>query len=54
MLIDPMEFTKYDKISDDVYALGPNTVLRFNVSLSKITSDGKNLNIHLMQMIVLH
>lgn len=41
MLIDPMEFMKYDKISDDVYTLGPNTVLRFNVSLSKITSDGK-------------
>lgn len=46
MLIDPMEFIKYDKISDDVYALGPNTVLRFNVSLSKITSDGKRYHFY--------
>ena len=38
-MIDPMEFMKYDKISDDVLVLGPNAVLRFSVSLSKISSD---------------
>ena len=41
-----MEFMKYDKITDDVYLLGPNTVLRFNVSLSKITSDGKRYHFY--------
>lgn len=46
MPIQPMEFMKYDKISDDVYVLGANTVLRFNVSLSKITSDGKRYHFY--------
>ena len=43
MPIQPMEFMKYDKISDDVYVLGANTVLRFNVTLSKITTDGRDI-----------
>lgn len=38
-MIDPMEFMKYDKISDDVLVLGPNAVLKFNVSLSKMSGD---------------
>lgn len=46
MLIDPMEFIKYDKISDDIYSLGPNAILKFNVSLSKITSDGKRYHFY--------
>ena len=46
MSIQPMEFLKYDKISDDVYMLGPNTVLKFNVSLSKITSEGKRYHFY--------
>lgn len=46
MAKEPMEFMKYDKISDDVYLLGNNTVLRFNVSLSKITSEGKRYHFY--------
>lgn len=34
-LIEVMEFDKIDKISDDVYNLGSNVVLRFNVTLSR-------------------
>lgn len=44
-LIEPMEFFKIDKISDDVYAIGPNVILKFNVSLSKI-SGGKRYHFH--------
>lgn len=44
-LIEPMEFFKVDKISDDVYAIGPNVVLKFNVSLSKV-SNGKRYHYH--------
>lgn len=44
-LIEPMEFFKIDKISDDVYAIGPNIILKFNVSLSKI-SDGTRYHYH--------
>lgn len=44
-LIEPMEFFKIDKISDDVYAIGPNVILKFNVSLSKI-SNGKRYHFH--------
>ena len=46
MPIEPMEFIKYDKISDDVYSLGPNVVLRFNVSLSKISMDNKRYHFY--------
>lgn len=44
-LIEPMEFFKIDKISDDVYVIGPNVILKFNVSLSKI-SNGKRYYFH--------
>ena len=44
-LIEPMEFFKIDKISDDVYAIGPNVILKFNVSLSKV-SNGKRFHFH--------
>ena len=36
-----MEFMKYDKISDDVFILGQNTVLKFNVSLSNIQNGNR-------------
>ena len=45
-LIEPMEFIKYDKICDDVFTIGPNTVLRFNVTLSKITNEGKRYHFY--------
>lgn len=45
-MIDPMEFIKYDKITDDVFVLGPNVVLRFNVSLSKSTTEGKRYHFY--------
>ena len=44
-LIEPMEFFKIDKISDDVYAIAPNIILKFNVSLSK-TANGKRYHFH--------
>ena len=44
-LEEPIEFFKVDKISDDVYALGPNVVLKFNVSLSKV-ANGKRYHFH--------
>lgn len=44
-LIDPIEYFKVDKISDDVYALGPNVILKFSVSLSK-TSNGTRHHFH--------
>ena len=40
-----MEHLKIDKISDDVYTIAPNVVLKFNVSLSKI-SGGKRYHYH--------
>lgn len=44
-LVEAMEFFKIDKVSDDVYAIGPNVILKFNVSLSKI-SNGKRYHFH--------
>lgn len=44
-LYEPIEFIKVDKISDDVYAIGPNVILKFNVSLSKV-SNGKRYHYH--------
>ena len=40
-----IEFNKIDKISDDVYSIGPNVVLKFNTSLSRINS-GKRYHYH--------
>lgn len=34
-LIEPIEFLKVEKLSDDMYTLGPNVVLRFNVHLAR-------------------
>lgn len=42
----PIEFMKYDKISDDVYLLGNNVILKFNVSLSKISQDNKRFHFY--------
>ena len=39
------EYLKIDKISDDVFAIAPNIILKFNVSLSKI-SGGKRYHYH--------
>lgn len=44
-LTEPVEFFKYDKLSDDVIAIGQNLILRFNVSLSKV-SDDKRYHFH--------
>lgn len=44
-LIDPIEFEKYDKISDSIYAIGFNCSLRFNVILSK-GYNGKRYPFH--------
>ena len=38
--------SKYDKLSDDLYMLGYNVILRFNVSLSKQLKDGKRYSYH--------
>lgn len=46
MAVDPIEFIKYDRLSDDVYNLGPNVMLKFNVSLSKIVGDGKRYHFY--------
>lgn len=44
-LLDPMEFDKVEKMSDDVYNIGSNLILRFNVILSKkIQSKDKDKN----------
>lgn len=42
---DMQDYMKIDKISDDVYALAPSVILKFNVSLSKI-SGGKRYHYH--------
>ena len=44
--LDPTEYFKVDKISDDVYALGPNVILKFNVSLSKTSNNGTRHHFH--------
>lgn len=44
-LSETEEYLKIDKISDDVFAIAPNIVLKFNVSLSKI-SGGKRYHYH--------
>lgn len=37
----------YDKISDDLYIMGSNTILRFNVSLAKVNSnDSTRIHYH--------
>ena len=45
-LIDPMEFLKIDKLSDELYSIAPNLVLKFNVGLSRISKDGKRSHFH--------
>ena len=39
------QFLQIDKISDDVYTIAPNLILRFTVALSKIVS-GKRYHYH--------
>lgn len=45
-LIDPMEFYRYDRISDDVLFLGDATSLRFTVSLSKDRNGRRDYYYH--------
>lgn len=40
-LSQPVEWLKTEKISDDMYALGPNVVLRFNVHLARTTNNNR-------------
>ena len=35
----PIIYMDYDKISDDIYQLDKNCVVRFNVNLSKMNED---------------
>jgi hypothetical protein len=42
----PISFIDYDKISDDLYHLGNNVLLRFNVQLAKKGEDGKRYHFH--------
>lgn len=42
-LITPISYEQYDKISDDIYFIGNNTIMKFNVSLSK---DINNMRSH--------
>jgi hypothetical protein len=37
---------RYEKISDDLYILGNNTILRFNVILAKKADDGRRFHFH--------
>lgn len=41
-LIDPIVYEQYDRISDDIYFLGQNCVLKFTVALSKGYDDKRN------------
>lgn len=42
---DTNDYLKFDRISDDVFAISPSVVLKFTVSLSKI-SGGKRYHYH--------
>ena len=44
-IVSPFEILKVDKISDDIYSLGPNVLLKFNVSLSR-SSNGKRYHFY--------
>lgn len=46
MLNNPIKFVQYDKLSDDLYFLGFNAILKFNVTLSKKGEDGKRHHFH--------
>lgn len=43
--MEPIEFLNYERMSDDLYYLGPNVVLRFNVGLASYR-DGKRYFFH--------
>lgn len=45
-LVEPMEFFKVDKISDEVFSMSFNVSLRFNVSLSRTSSNGVRTHYH--------
>lgn len=41
-LVNPIVYDQYDRISDDIFFLGQNCVLKFNVSLSRAYEDKRN------------
>lgn len=43
--MDVQPYIKVDKISDDVYSIAPNVILKFNTSLSR-TNDGNRYHFH--------
>lgn len=45
-LIEPIEFFQYDKIADDVYVMGMNATLKFNVSLSYKNANKERCSFH--------
>lgn len=45
-LIRPVIFSDYDKLSDDVYEVGRNVILRFNVSLAKRNQNKERILFH--------
>lgn len=44
-LIDPLAYSAYEKITDDLYWLSSNFLLRFNVVLAHYDRDGENRSI---------
>lgn len=42
----PFCYDDYDKISDDLMVIGYNTIVRFNVILSKALKDGRRFHFH--------
>lgn len=44
--MNPFTFHQYEKISDDLDMIGPNTIIRFNVVLSRKGEDGKRYSFH--------
>ena len=47
-MINPIEidYIDYEKITDDLYMIGQNLILRFNVSLAKKTNNGERYHFH--------
>ena len=44
--MEPINFMQYERISDDLYFLSKNVVLRFNVALASYNKDGKRVFFH--------
>ena len=48
MMVNPIEidYIDYEKITDDLYIIGQNLILRFNVSLAKKMNNGDRYHFH--------